>query len=860
MPLDEFEWLRECLVSPLPWPGELPELRIRIIRRLASACQQRRSSPADRAALLRHVLRRESEITGHQQRLGIVADGAWPAAAELSQFGLVAEDRGGGNLRLSASPWCPAWLGCKPGDTSPEAAAFANALRRRDEICSGDPFLNQFGLQTYLSPGQRTAVRSVLTAPPGSSTLVVLPTGSGKSLCAQALHKVRLAQGRADGVTIVVVPTVSLALDQARTVSQMLGHPCDYVGGSSDDVRQQNADIRHRVRAGTQGMVFTAPESLLGSLRPAVYEAATNGYLKALVIDEVHLVDQWGVEFRPSFQMLAGLRRKLLETSPPPAPVTVLLSATITQSSYDTIAGLFSGPGALEVVPAVTLRPEPEVWTYECSCDEEKQQRLEEAIRHVPRPAIVYTTEVRRANALSQRLRAIGFSRLGLLTGESGQQQRDAVIKAWAAGTTDLVVGTAAFGLGIDQRDVRTVIHACVPETADRYYQEVGRCGRDGCASLSLVLYTSEDRRVGRSLARKKIITTKRGLERWQAMFHAKTVLDHPDHIRVSLDTPPGVGAHDIDLVGERSEAWNARTLTLMARAGLIDMYDTAPNATGGAGDSHSAAPSDDATSAHCTVRIINPNHLDYLTWDRLVEPARQASTEAQSQQCRLMRMVLQGRQCVGEIMKEAYAFSVRPPDAPAWQVPVSSSCGGCACCRRLGSGPKIGYSRPSEMPWGVIPTLNSELRSLLRDHQVLCVFGDVFGSGLERGERLEALVRRLGQMGFCAVSGAPDALALLRKAGSLSGEPVFLIDSGTPYPPEDPPRVPKLHVFAGTDPVIVPEWLIQQMRRVGSDDPPWLILYPSDVEFADRPGEQLLQWLPCPCVSLNQVAVRLGI
>src|SRR5687767_15876163 len=91
------------------------------------------------------------------------------------------------------------------------------------------------------------------------------------------------------------------------------------------------------------------------------------------------------------------------------------------------------------------------------------------------------------------------------------------------SGTTrtkyDLIIGTSAYGLGVDQPDVRTIIHACLPETLDRYYQEVGRSGRDGRASIALVCWTGSDRRMARSLANPRLIGEEKGLKRWEAMF-----------------------------------------------------------------------------------------------------------------------------------------------------------------------------------------------------------------------------------------------------------------------------------------------------------------------------------------------------
>ena len=116
-----------------------------------------------------------------------------------------------------------------------------------------------------------------------------------------------------------------------------------------------------------------------------------------------------------------------------------------------------------------------------------------EALRHVPRPAVLYVTKVNDAEEWHRRLLDTGFVRVRMLHGKTGREQRERIVDEWRNGEVDIVVGTSAFGLGIDYPHARSVLHACVPETLDRFYQEVGRGGRDGRASLSLIASTPRD-------------------------------------------------------------------------------------------------------------------------------------------------------------------------------------------------------------------------------------------------------------------------------------------------------------------------------------------------------------------------------
>ena len=269
-------------------------------------------SPIDLSAIVRHILRRESQNLGKNRRLRVPRQQGWPTIEEWRRHGIEALQHQSGGLLLEAKPWKPLWL-TSADKICPEADAFGETPRRLPEPCDGDPFLESmgFGYSNYFSFGQRQAVRSVLSAPPASTLVVNLPTGTGKSLCAHVLGKMGFVDGTDGGVVLVVEPTIALALDQQRAV-QRLVFPTAYRSGVDETTTAQNDQIWHGICDGTQRIVFTSPESLIGSLRKAAYVAAERGHLKAFVIDETHIVDQWGDEFRSSFQEIAGLRHALL--------------------------------------------------------------------------------------------------------------------------------------------------------------------------------------------------------------------------------------------------------------------------------------------------------------------------------------------------------------------------------------------------------------------------------------------------------------------------------------------------------------------------------------------------------------------
>ena len=122
--------------------------------------------------------------------------------------------------------------------------------------------------------------------------------------------------------------------------------------------------------------------------------------------------------------------------------------------------------------------------------------------------------------------------------GDLSDEEGEAILRDWRRGAIDIIVATSAFGLGMDQAEVRSVIHACLPETIDRYYQEVGRGGRDGKAAAALLVSTPDDEAIAKGLAHQQIISVDRGFERWEAMWVRRAPIGNGSSV-VSLDARP---------------------------------------------------------------------------------------------------------------------------------------------------------------------------------------------------------------------------------------------------------------------------------------------------------------------------------
>ena len=652
---------------------------------------RRRDGWRDRLVLLRQHLR------WHNEQYGNVATARIPRSVSentLREHGLIVERVLGAGRIVSAAPWRPQWL---PEASGLDPAAPADAARPRQRTsleCDGDPALRRIGFHSYRSEGQRAALRSVLTAPAGSTLLILLPTGGGKSLCATLP-----AALDPDGLTVVIVPTVALALDQQRALEDMSVErpsevwgpaPYAYQGASTGEIRRANETIRERVQTGQQRIVFASPEAALTSLAPALRNSARSGLLRRLVIDEAHLVDQWGEGFRPSFQDLTGFRRALLAITPREPFRTVLLSATVTNAVRETLQVSFGDPGPFATVAAPQIRPEPAYWSIHCEGEAQRWAFIVEALHHLPRPLILYTTRPNDAAEWHRSLRNAGYARIATMSGETRASDRDRVIQGWRDREFDLVVGTSAFGMGVDLPEVRSVVHACYPESLDRYYQEVGRGGRDGLACVALLAYTDRDQRMADQLSRRTYVSVDVGLARWRRMFEYKRVLAETE-VGVSLEV-----GREVDMASAKNVYWNLRTLTLMCRAGLVELRGLRT-------DERVEVPEGEEPRAEelrferarRVVRIVEPRHLDAAVWEERIEPLRRTMAEEAVVSFRAMRAVERPDKCLGQQLSGYYALEGEPSPAVA--------CGGCAACRIANCAAYVAMPPAGAVPWALL-------------------------------------------------------------------------------------------------------------------------------------------------------------
>jgi ATP-dependent DNA helicase RecQ len=629
---------------------------------------------ADLVALIRSEAVREGYAP-----IAIPIDGGWPDQEDWMAGGFRLREATSEHQQVvEPQAWLPSWA---DNGIPPDQAAASREVRQPREQAPGDPFLTAAsgGHPHYRTVGQRDAVRAALAAQPGDSVLAVLPTGSGKTLAATA--PAYLAR---PSVTVFIVPTVSLALDLERRIRSDYGlnTPIAYHGGLAVEQKQL---LRERLRSLEQWIVVTSPEAATTSLAPTLEALASEGRLRYLVIDEAHIVASWGGAFRPAFQALAGLRRQLQSAARTVRKdfTTLLLTGTLDNHCLGLLEHFFSD-GDLTVVAAQATRPEPAYWAIEVPDKATKRAHLVDALRHLPRPVLVYTSLVEselgvNATAIERWLREAGFGRVRRVTGVATTEERQSVISAIRCegdpnDDCDVVVASSAFGLGVDIDDVRAVVHVCVPESLDRFYQEVGRAGRDGRASVSLLISSPEDHDIAAGLAAPGNIGLEKAWARWKAMRAGATLSG--DLLTVSLTAArSGIAAP----ASPANRNWNLHTLTLMELAGMIRLLWNPPAEPPELSSDEELA---DYFGQHFRLVNIEVMHGDLDSEEafarRLSAIRVDSRAAAAASLMRLKDLLQDQRQCFNNVFATAYTLRQSNGDI---SYPVHR-CGGCPECR----------------------------------------------------------------------------------------------------------------------------------------------------------------------------------
>jgi ATP-dependent DNA helicase RecQ len=329
-----------------------------------------------------------------------------------------------------------------------------------------------------LRPLQADAIAAALA---GRDSLVVMPTGGGKSLCYQVPPLV------GETTDVVVSPLVALMKDQVDAL-EAIGYPAAALHGGMS--QEERATVRDRLAAGELRLLFTAPERLVNT---GLIDLLARVGVKRFAIDEAHCISQWGHDFRPEYRQLALLRDRF------PAASIHAFTATATPRVRDDIARQLALRDPATLIgtfdrPNLVYRVVPRA--------DRVAQVLKILGRHRGEASIVYCISRKETERLAARLAAEGLLARPYHAGLDARQ-RHATQEAFASETIDVVVATVAFGMGIDRSDVRLVLHTSLPKSLEAYQQETGRAGRDGLAAECVLLYSSADVFSWESLVRK---------------------------------------------------------------------------------------------------------------------------------------------------------------------------------------------------------------------------------------------------------------------------------------------------------------------------------------------------------------------
>ncbi|MCF4010636.1 protein DpdF [Rheinheimera sp. UJ63] len=544
--------------------------------------------------------------------------------------------------------------------------------------------LDGLGYNNYQTAGQRLAVRTCLTAKKGSTIFVNLPTGCGKTLISHA----SILFQRALANTIVILPTVGLSIEQADRAKEIIHHcgipvVSNYCWHASL-TQEEREEIKLNMQTGRQKVLFTSPESLTGSLLYLLFSLSRSDQIAEIIVDEAHLIDSWGTNFRPDFQKFGALLATLRKVSKSKFN-TVLMSATFTQSNIEAINKVY-GDGVSDpiIVNGNFLRPEIKssvlkVNRHEHLCTVCKYTFL------LPKPLILYTTTKSEADEVHKKLKEYGCTRVAKFDGDTKNEEKKRIIEKWKSNQYDIIVATSAFGVGMDKADVKTVLHASVPDNIDRYYQEIGRAGRNGDSAIALMIYHHEQLDIAQGVNREKIISIDLGFERWMDMFKRKQSAEgdlfESDDI-YKLNT--SFFRNKLGQMSDKNSEWNWLTLLFMQRAGAIKIYYEVPKLPSTSDESYEQLQFQkfwEDYSETIVIELLEPKALKKDYWETEINRYRERELTVQNDRFNVLRQYLENNSVtLCKTLSKYYSIN---------HVPAQRACRGCRNCD--GFSPTVG-------------------------------------------------------------------------------------------------------------------------------------------------------------------------